>query len=86
MKFVLEAVATARATTGSQEFADFFNSNGIGTYLSQIRALQLTQLDPDLTGFEGGFPSNTALLPFMLIVVFVFPQMNCLPFSEHFCI
>ena len=87
MKFVLEAVATARATTGSQEFADFFNSKGIGTYSGQIIPLQLTQLDPDLTGFEGGFPANTSsskyhgyLIPFHNGRVILF---LCTEISRH---
>ena len=58
----LEMVASARATSGgSQEFADFFSrdtigNSGIGTYPGQVTELLLTDLDPDLIGFEGGFP------------------------------
>lgn len=52
----LETAAAARAqAAGSQEFADFTTELGIGTYETQIQALRLTDLDPDLTGFEGGF-------------------------------
>lgn len=60
MKFVLENVASARATTTSQEFADFYSTNGIGTYEGQVRPMKLINIDPDLTGFEGGFPTNTS--------------------------
>lgn len=50
-------VAVARAqAAGTQEFADFFTELGVGTYSSQVTALHLPSLDPDLTGFEGGVP------------------------------
>lgn len=52
----LETAAAARAqAAGSQEFADFTTNLGIGTYPTQVQALKLTDFDPELTGFEGGF-------------------------------
>jgi len=61
VKFGIEIKATARAqVAGGQEFSDFFTNLGIGTYSTQIAALNLTALDPDLQGFEGGFPVNTS--------------------------
>ena len=58
----LEMNATARAQSsgsnaaiGGQEFADFFAHLGVGTYNKQITPLKLVDIDPDLTGFEGGF-------------------------------
>lgn len=54
--FAMEVAATARAqAAGSQEFADFYTNLGIGTYSSQIQALDLLAIDSDLQGFEGGF-------------------------------
>mmetsp|Transcript_7911 Transcript_7911/g.13110 ORF Transcript_7911/g.13110 Transcript_7911/m.13110 type:complete len:630 (+) Transcript_7911:171-2060(+) len=61
VRYGIEIKATARAqVAGGQEFADFFTNLGIGTYPTQIQALDLTALDPDLMGFEGGFPVNTS--------------------------
>ena len=52
-------VASARAqAAGNQEFADFSTYLGLGTYEPQIQALNLLRIDPDLKGFEGGFPFN----------------------------
>lgn len=57
VRYGVEIAATARAqVAGGQEFADFFTNLGIGTYDTQIQAINLLELDPDLTGFEGGFP------------------------------
>jgi hypothetical protein len=59
VKFRIEQAASARAqVAGSQEFADFFNKLGIGPYDVQLNTLKLTDLDPDLNGFEGGFAYN----------------------------
>jgi hypothetical protein len=56
LRVALEVEAAARAqVSGSQEFADFNTTLGLGPYSSQIRALHLPSIDPDLTGFEGGF-------------------------------
>jgi hypothetical protein len=53
----LEMVASARAqAAGSQEFADFSTYLGLGTYDTQIQAVHLPSIHPDLNGFEGGFP------------------------------
>lgn len=55
----IEMKAQARAqTAGGQEFADFFQPLGVGTYGDQIRALKLNDFDNDLVGFEGGFAIN----------------------------
>jgi hypothetical protein len=55
----LEIEAAARAQlAGGQEFADFATPLGVGTYATQIRALYLLGIDPDLQGFEGGFPGK----------------------------
>lgn len=55
----LEMVASARAqAAGNQEFADFSTYLGLGTYEPQVQALNLLKIDPDLKGFEGGFPFN----------------------------
>jgi hypothetical protein len=52
----LEESAAARPQSSTtQEFADFFSSLGVGTYTSQIEYIRLTDIDPDLQGFEGGF-------------------------------
>jgi hypothetical protein len=57
IKFGMEVAGKARAqTAGGQEFANFFTELGKGTYDGQVRPLNLTILDPDLVGFEGGFP------------------------------
>jgi hypothetical protein len=57
LQFQLEVAATARAQpAGDQEFADFNTNLGVGTYSTQIQALDLLRIDKDLTGFEGGFP------------------------------
>ena len=62
VRFGIEIAATARAqVAGGQEFADFFTNLGIGTYATQISALHLISLDPDLQGFEGGFPGECYL-------------------------
>ena len=59
IKFGLEIAAQARAqVAGGQEFANFSSRLGIGTYDVQVAALDLVSLDPDLTGFEGGFPGE----------------------------
>jgi hypothetical protein len=56
LQLTMEVAATARAqAAGSQEFADFFSDLGYGTYRTQISALHLPTIDPDLNGFEGGF-------------------------------
>jgi hypothetical protein len=55
----LEAKASARAqAAGAQEFADFGSTRGYGTYLKQVKSLNLTEIDEDLNGFEGGFCYN----------------------------
>lgn len=60
VQFGMEIEASARAqVAGGQEFADFFSELGLGTYENQIQALDLTAIDPELIGFEGGFPVNT---------------------------
>lgn len=58
----IEMNATARsqstgsnAAIGGQEFADFFAHLGSGPYNNQVRPLPLRDIDPTLTGFEGGF-------------------------------
>lgn len=59
VKFRIEQPASARAqVAGSQEFADFFNTLGIGPFDVQLEPLKLTDLDPELSGFEGGFAYN----------------------------
>lgn len=53
----LEEDAAARPQSSTtQEFADFFAELGIGTYGKQVSPLKLTDIDEELTGFEGGFP------------------------------
>jgi hypothetical protein len=55
----IEESAAARAQlSGGQEFADFATDLGIGTYATQLSPLHLPSIDPDLTGFEGGFSGN----------------------------
>jgi hypothetical protein len=57
VRYGIEIAATARAqVAGGQEFSDFFTNLGIGTYATQIKALNLLEIDPELQGFEGGFP------------------------------
>lgn len=57
----LEMAAAARAqVSGKQEFADFNTYLGYGPYSSQLTALHLPSIDPDLLGFEGGFPANVS--------------------------
>lgn len=52
----VEMEAAARAQlAGGQEFADFATKLGMGPYQKQLTLLHLPSLDPDLTGFEGGF-------------------------------
>ena len=51
-------LAVAAIGSGIQQFADFFSFQGRGTYSSQITTLNLTAIDPELTGFEGGFAMN----------------------------
>lgn len=64
LQFQMEVAATARAQpAGDQEFADFNTNLGVGTYSTQIQALNLLHIDPDLTGFEGGFPCKQNNLP-----------------------
>lgn len=61
LRFGMEVAAVARAqVAGGQEFADFFSELGKGTYIDQVDALNLLSLDPDLQGFEGGFPGKYA--------------------------
>ena len=67
LKIAIENKASARAqSAGSQEFADFYTDDGIGTYdtsvtaTAQVSFLRLLDIDPDLTGFEGGIPYNTS--------------------------
>ncbi|RYH14860.1 hypothetical protein EON65_32820 [archaeon] len=63
VQFAMEIKGSARAqAAGSQEFADFFTSLGIGTYSNQIQALNLLAIDRDLQGFEGGFPCKISFL------------------------
>ena len=59
LKFVIEMKAAARAqVAGGQEFADFYTYLGVGTYSGQIIPMKMTDLHPDLNGFEGGFSVN----------------------------
>ena len=61
VRYGIEIAAKARAqVAGGQEFADFDTNLGIGTYDSQIKTLNLQDIDPELTGFEGGFPGIIA--------------------------
>lgn len=61
VRYGIEMVATARAqVAGGQEFADFFTNLSIGTYDKQVSALDLLDIDPELQGFEGGFPGTVA--------------------------
>ena len=63
LRYGIEIAATARAqVAGGQEFADFFTNLGIGPYGTQLTALDLLAFDPDLQGFEGGFPGENLLL------------------------
>lgn len=56
MRLGIEMEAAARAQlAGGQEFADFTTKLGMGPYKRQLTLLHLPSLDPDLTGFEGGF-------------------------------
>lgn len=58
----LEESAIARPQSATtQEFANFFSNLGIGTYNTQVTAISLTNIDPDLEGFEGGFTCTTHL-------------------------
>lgn len=64
IRIMLEEEAAARPQSSTtQEFADFFAKLGIGTYSSQISPLKLTDIDSDLTGFEGGFPCKCITIP-----------------------
>jgi hypothetical protein len=63
VRYGIEIKAKARAqVAGGQEFADFNTYLGIGTYSgvdqAQIAALNLLLIDPELQGFEGGFPGK----------------------------
>jgi len=67
LKIAIENKASARAqSAGSQEFADFYADDGVGTYAKSVTAtaqvsfMRLLDIDPDLTGFEGGIPYNTS--------------------------
>ena len=59
----LEMNATVLATSaignGVQQFADFNANQGSGTYSTQVLALDLKAIDPELVGFEGGFSGMT---------------------------
>ncbi len=58
VRFAMEVAGVARAqAAGGQEFADFFTDLGIGTYATQIDALNLMAMG-NLTGFEGGFAGS----------------------------
>jgi len=83
IKFGLEIAAQARAqVAGGQEFANFSSNLGIGTYDVQVAALDLVSLDPDLTGFEGGFPGEFTSFPHYCIL-----KLSCqhvyFSFSEY---
>lgn len=74
LRYGIEIAATARAqVAGGQEFADFFTNLGIGTYSTQIKTLDLLSIDPELTGFEGGFPGTESFTcvssPFIFILI-----------------
>lgn len=67
LKVAIENKSAARAqSAGSQEFADFYAQDGVGTYnatvtaTAQVSYLRLLDIDSDLTGFEGGIPYNTS--------------------------
>ena len=69
VRYGIEIAAKARAqVAGGQEFADFDTNLGIGTYDSQIKTLNLQDIDPELTGFEGGFPGTIVYLLFLLLL------------------
>jgi hypothetical protein len=58
----IETNSTLRAQgtgTQEQELADYFSVRGVGPYQDQSYPLRLTDIDPDLKGFEGGFSVNT---------------------------
>lgn len=64
----LEESAAARPQSAtSQEFANFFTNLGIGTYDTQVSAIRLTDIDPDLEGFEGGFTCK--ILPVLHVFI-----------------
>jgi hypothetical protein len=70
VQIALEVKATARAqAAGNQEFADFFTELGIGTYRDQVKSLNLLLIDPDLQGFEGGFPCMIIIYAQLLFVL-----------------
>jgi hypothetical protein len=61
VRVTLEMKPTPRAQVPpNPEFADYYTWLGQGPYKDQIRALRLTDLDPDLQGFEGGFVGKKA--------------------------
>lgn len=61
IKVKIEEKSAQRALAQSrQDFANFTAPLGVGTYISQIAALNLQELDPELTGFSGGFAANTS--------------------------
>lgn len=79
VKFIIEMSAAARAqAAGGQEFADFYTASGVGTYQGQLYPLPLSKLDPDLTGFEGGFSVNCSATQHYGILV---PFHNGMHFS-----
>eukprot|EP01041_Mallomonas_annulata_P005612 gene5612-11329_t len=59
LRIGMEMEALARAQLiGGQEYADFYTFLGIGPYENQLKSLPLLSIDPDLTGFEGGFTAS----------------------------
>ena len=59
LKFVIEQKAAARAqVAGGQEFSDFYTELGVGTYEGQFIPMRLSDLMPELAGFEGGYSVN----------------------------
>jgi hypothetical protein len=51
-----------------QEFADYFSALGKGPYENQLNLLRLTDIDPDLTGFEGGVFVNSSSRNFGVLI------------------
>ena len=43
-----------------QEFAEYYSYLGMGPYKDQLQLLPLLEIDPDLTGFEGGYFINSS--------------------------
>lgn len=84
MRFAIEVTATERAqTASSQEFADFYTNLGIGTYASQVQALDLLSLDPDLTGFEGGFPGSLFKITINSLIGYIYILRIFMVYSKH---